>query len=66
MAKYSKDDKWYRARITSVREEELQVCLEKVGTPCARASLKFLSRIEIESELSSCFSINLLVVQTLT
>ena len=31
VAKYSKDDKWYRARITSVREEELQVCF-KLGT----------------------------------
>lgn len=29
VAKYSKDDKWYRARITSVREEELQVCFRE-------------------------------------
>jgi len=31
VAKYSKDDKWYRARITSVREDELQVFFVDYG-----------------------------------
>lgn len=31
VAKYSKDDKWYRARITGVREDELQVFFVDYG-----------------------------------
>lgn len=31
VAKYSKDNKWYRARITSIREEELQVFFVDYG-----------------------------------
>ncbi|KAJ7335961.1 hypothetical protein OS493_013324 [Desmophyllum pertusum] len=35
VAKYSKDDKWYRARITSVREDELQSGSSWLGIPAS-------------------------------
>lgn len=59
VAKYSKDDKWYRARITSVREEELQVCFRegwdfcKIYSDTKQASKPRSSNINYCSEVET-------------